>query len=212
MWALKIGGSILHAASDDGSGRALADARVALLMVLRREPGGFLLVPGGGHHADAVRAAQAAEGFDDDAAHVRALAAMDASAAELADLIGATARVIHHLHDARVAATAGYTPVWAPHADLAQDHTLPRDWTLTSDSIAAVAARRLALDGVCLLKRCAVPEGASAERLVASGIVDAQWPRWSQGIPSRVLGPEVWAVPDGLPDALGGMRTAGLSK
>lgn len=212
MWTLKIGGSILHAALDDGPARALSDARAALLMALRRDPGRFLLVPGGGRHADAVRAAQAAEGFDDDTAHVRALAAMDTSAAELAGLIGNTARVIRHLHEVRATTAAGLTPVWAPHADLAHDHTLPRDWTLTSDSIAAVAARRLALDGVCLLKRCAVPAGASAERLVASRIVDAQWPRWSQGIPSRVLGPEVWAVPDGLRDALGGMRTAGLSK
>jgi len=212
MWALKIGGSILHAAqdhgSDDGSGKTLADARAALLEALRREPGRFLLVPGGGHHADAVRTAQLSEGFDDDTAHVRALAAMDTCAAELADLLGTTARFIQHLSDAPAVARDGRTPVWAPHADLANDHTIPRNWSLTSDSIAALAARRLGLGGVCLLKSCAMPAGVSAAELAAAGVVDAEWPHWAQGLDSYVLGPEVWASPGHLCDVLSGVRPA----
>ncbi len=206
MWVLKIGGSILHAAPQDGAagggpGAALAEARDALLASLRRRPGCVLLVPGGGRHADAVRAAQRSEGFDDDTAHVHALAAMDTCAAELADLLGAAARVIHRLADARATAAAGLTPIWAPHAELVGDQTLPRTWGLTSDSIAAVAARRLSLDGVCLLKSCAVPEGASAQALADAGIVDGEWPGWTKGIASCVLGPEAWAVPDGFWEA-----------
>ncbi len=224
MWALKIGGSILRIASGgipiaarDALRREIgADitAKIAedLMAELKRQPGRFLLVPGGGRHADAVRAAQIAEGFDDDTAHIRALAAMDTCAAELADLLGATARVISKLADAGTTAADGLTPVWAPHAALAGDHTLPRDWTLTSDSIAALAARRLGLEGICLLKSCVVQGRASAVDLAAAGIVDAQWPRWSQGIPSRVLGPEVWAVPGGLRDALGRVPSASPSK
>lgn len=212
MWALKIGGSILHVASDHGadggSGQSPTAARAALLEALRRDPVRFLLVPGGGRHADAVRVAQAAEGFDDDTAHVRALAAMDTCAAELANLLGATARVIQHLSDARATAAGGYTPVWAPFADLADDHAIPRNWSLTSDSIAALAARRLGLDGVCLLKSCAVPAGWGAVELVAAGIVDGEWSQWAQGISSQVLGPEVWAVPGRLCDVLSSVRPA----
>jgi len=224
MWALKIGGSILDAALVDTPVAArdavrreigasiTAKIAVDLMAELKRQPGCLLLVPGGGHYADAVRAAQVAEGFDDDTAHVRALAAMDTCAAELADLIGATARVVHHLSDARATAARGFTPVWAPHADLANDHTIPRNWSLTSDSIAAVAARRLDLDGVCLLKSCAVPAGASAADLAAAGVVDAEWPRISCTLNSCVLGPEVWAPPGGLRNALGGMHLATPSR
>lgn len=183
VWALKIGGSILHAAPDG----PLAAARDALFEDLRREPGRFLLVPGGGRYADAVRSAQAAEGFDDDAAHVRALAAMDRSASEIAERLGATAQLVACLRDAPVVASGGITPVWAPHAELAADHSLPRNWGLSSDSIAAVAARRLGLAGVCLLKSCAVPAHASAEDLAAAGIVDAEWPRQAAGLQGRVV-------------------------
>jgi uridylate kinase len=198
MWVLKIGGSILHAASHDGSGDgacdAFADARGALLEALTRQPGRFLLVPGGGRHADAVRSAQREQGFDDDAAHVLALAAMDLCAAELAALLGGTARVITRLADAPATVATGFTPVWAPHTELAGDHTLPRNWGLTSDSIAAVAARRLGLDGVCLLKSCTVPEGASPQQLAAAGVVDAEWPRQIEGLRARVVAPTGWAT------------------
>lgn len=183
VWALKVGGSIFHAAPEDPS----AAARDALFEDLRRQPGRFLLVPGGGRHADAVRAAQRVEGFDDETAHVRALAAMDRCACELADLLGDSARVVTRLADAPATAASGITPVWAPHAELADDHSLPRTWGLTSDSIAAVAARRLGLAGVCLLKSCEVPADASAEQLAAAGIVDAEWPRQSAGLPVTVL-------------------------
>ena len=188
MWALKLGGSILHCAADD----PLVAARERLFETLRRQPARFLLVPGGGHHADAVRAAQQEDGFDDDTAHLQALAAMDASASDCAALLRGTARVITRLQDAPATLAAGVTPVWAPHDDLAGDHTLPRNWYLTSDSIAAVAARRLGLAGVALLKSCAVPEGASAEALVVAGIVDAEWPRQSAGLQTMVLGPSQW--------------------
>ncbi len=203
MWVLKIGGSILHAASHDGSGdgpcNAFADARDALLEELTRQPGRFLLVPGGGRHADAVRSAQREQGFDDDAAHVLALAAMDLCAAELAALLGGTARVITRLADAPATVATGFTPVWAPHTELAGDHTLPRNWGLTSDSIAAVAARRLGLDGVCLLKSCTVPEGASPQQLAAAGVVDAEWPRQIEGLRARVVAPTDWATSAAVP-------------
>ena len=183
MWALKIGGSILHLQSGD----PLAAERDVLFRRLRAEPGRFLLVPGGGHHADAVRAAQQAEGFSDDTAHSRALAAMDVCAGELAEILGETARVVTRLVDAPAIAASVTTPIWAPHAELACDHTLPRTWDLTSDSIAAIAARRLGLAGVCLLKSCEVPPGAAAEALATAGIVDAEWPCQSAGLRTAVL-------------------------
>jgi len=189
MWALKLGGSILHLSPED----PLAAARDALFEALRRAPGRWLLVPGGGRHADAVRKAQREEGFDDDTAHLRALAAMDVCAHELADLLGDTARVITRCADAPALAAAGITPVWAPCADVARDPTLPRHWGLTSDSIAAVATRRLGLTGVVLLKSCEIPLDASAEQLAAAGIVDAEWPRQIAGLQSRLLGPAGWA-------------------
>lgn len=188
MWALKVGGSILHAAGSD----PLAAARDALLHHLRSQPGRYLLVPGGGRHADAVRAAQTTAGFDDDTAHVRALAAMDTCAVELAGLLGGCARVIRRLSDAPRIAADVLTPIWAPSADLATDRVLPRNWRLTSDSIAAVAARRLALDGVCLLKSCMVTDATNAQALADRGVVDAEWPWQVAGLRSLVLGPGQW--------------------
>lgn len=190
MWALKLGGSILHLSAED----PLAAARDLLFERLRALPGRFLLVPGGGRHAEAVRAAQQVEGFDEDTAHTQALVAMDRCAGELAELLGVGARVLARLADAPRLAATGVTPVWAPHADLAADHTLPRSWGLSSDSIAAVAARRLGLPGVVLLKACDTPPDASAERLAAAGVVDSEWPRQVAGLPWRVMGPADWTA------------------
>ncbi len=204
MWALKIGGSILHATP----GGSLADACDALIDDLRSQPAGCLLVPGGGRHADAVREAQAREGFDDDSAHVRALVAVDDCAAELAARLGSSARVVVRLADAFAAVTVGVTPIWAPHADLAGDLSVPRNWGLTSDSLAAIAAQRLQLKGVCLLKACDVPAHGSAQTLADLGIVDVEWPRWVAGLSHRVLGPGTWAARGGLQAALREARLA----
>ena len=61
-------------------------------------------------------------------------------------------------------------------------HALPQDWSTTSDSIAALLARKLGLRRVVLIKSCAVPEGLSIAQAAKSGIVDAALPAASQGL------------------------------
>jgi len=194
VWVLKLGGSLLHA----HRGASLKAARQQLFSCLRRSPARHLLVTGGGRYADAVRTEQASRGFDDAEAHLLALRAMDQTATELGIALGDAARVIARLDQVTAVLAGGQIPIWAPAEALARDPDLPQTWDLTSDSIAALAARRLNADGVCLLKSCAVTPGQSAEELSVLGITDRVWPNMVSGLPFSVLGPDRWEEAPGL--------------
>lgn len=53
---------------------------------------------------------------------------------------------------------------------------LPCDWTTTSDSIAALLARKLAAERLVLLKSCKLPESLDLETAATQGIVDPVLP------------------------------------
>src|SRR5690606_13928197 len=128
---LKLGGSLAE------SGRL----RVLLALVSRARRS-VVVVPGGGAFADAVRETQHALGFSDEAAHDMALLAMhqmaDAMIALEPRLMGAETLIgiARAWHRRRI-------PVWLPASLCAGDRLIPRDWSITSDGLAARLAERL---------------------------------------------------------------------
>jgi len=167
---IKLGGSLL---SDPTDGRLqrwcdwLAGAGA----------GRSIVVAGGGPFADAVRASQARWGFADDVAHRMALRAMDQYALMLA---GSRPGFVATDEIARMAdlCAAGRTPVWMPARELDTLLDLPRDWRVTSDSLAAWLTHRLRLPRVLLVKSCAIPQAPLSE-LARCGVVDAWLPTFA---------------------------------
>lgn len=188
---LKIGGSLLEA----------GHFRATLALVARaRRP--VVVVPGGGPFADAVREAQTRFGFSDAAAHDMSLLAMQQMAAAIVD--GAPRFVAAETPLAMKRAWRGRrVPVWLPANLCASDLRIPRDWSITSDGLAARFAERLEGAEVALVKSCAVPRGASPETMARLGIVDTVFPAIVRraGLPWHVLGPGETATLAGLIDA-----------
>lgn len=73
-----------------------------------------------------------------------------------------------------IAADAFYTP--------SDGDALPRDWSTTSDSIAAYLATKLSIGRLVLIKSCAVAKGLTIEQAVQSGVVDASLPAAGRGL------------------------------
>lgn len=188
---LKLGGSLAE------SGRL----RTLLALVARaRRP--VVVVPGGGAFADAVRETQYALGFSDETAHDMALLAMhqmaDAMIALEPRLMGAETLIgiARAWHRRRI-------PVWLPAALCAGDRRIPRDWTITSDGLAARLAERLGDVELVLVKSRTVKRGASARTLARQGIVDPVFPLIAEraDLAWRVLGPGENKVLSDLLDA-----------
>lgn len=162
----------------------------------RTEP--TVLVPGGGPFADAVRMAQPAMGFDDDAAHDMGLLAMAQYGRALASLGG------FPIADSLVAIEAVLAseriPVWLPWPMLRDAPDIPRSWDVTSDSLALWLARVLGARRVVLVKPWA-PASADAD-IVAVGLVDAEFPQFRARFNGKV---EIIAA-----SALGGGLLTGI--
>lgn len=168
--------------------------------------GHVVLVPGGGPFADAVRAAQGRMGFDDRTAHRLALAAMEQYAGALAALEpalvpSASAAAIHRaLRGVKV-------PVWCPLRMVLAADDVPAAWDMTSDSLAAWLAGRLAAQRVLMIKQIK-PAGArlDAHDLAALNLVDPRFSDFLQrsGAAAYLAGPEdhaqaAAAIRNGLP-------------
>ncbi len=181
---LKLGGSLAE------SGRL---RRLLSLVSRARRP--VVVVPGGGAFADAVRETQKKLGFSDEAAHDMALLAMhqmaDAMIALAPRLVGAESLIgiTRAWHRRRI-------PVWLPASLCAGDRRIPRDWSITSDGLAARLAERLGDVELVLVKSRAVRKTASAKTLARQGIVDPVFPLIAEraGLAWRVLGPNDDAV------------------
>lgn len=158
---LKLGGSLLE------NGR-LEDVLARVGASERR----IVVVPGGGPFADAVRDVQSALGLSDAAAHHLAILAMHQSAHVMVAL-QPRLLAVETLTDIRRAWRSGHIPIWLPLKLALRDPTLPADWSLTSDGLAARLAVRLGGLPVALVKSCRVPQVRSVEELAAAGIVDS---------------------------------------
>lgn len=194
---IKVGGSLAE------TGRL---AGVLSLLAGARRP--VIVVPGGGQFADKVRDLQNVLQLDDKSAHKLAMLGMH-QMAEIyfakeprfapADSIEGIERVL----------ASGNVPVWLPFQMCQNDETIPADWTITSDGLAARLAERLGGLPVVLLKSADVDAAAKLDDLVDEDIVDAAFPGIVRRarLDWRILGPD----DDAALEALLGSGSAALS-
>jgi len=136
---VKVGGGLLR---DQGlSGLRRACDEVGALAAGRP----VLVVPGGGPFADAVRAVDAQVGLSDRVAHVLAMQAMDQLGVLLAALLPDAEPVADLVAPARLA-------VLGVHAAFADRADVPASWSVTSDSLAVLAAGAIGAEEAVLLK------------------------------------------------------------
>ena len=166
MWVVKLGGSLANHPDD---------LRRWLKELAEAGQGNVVVVPGGSIFADWVRGAQKQWGFDDAAAHAMGLRAMELYGLMLCGLqkglipASTEAEIRNALQEKQV-------PVWLPVQTLASEDLSP-SWDVTSDSLAAWLARRLAAERLVLVKSCPLPEGEmEMAELSTKGIVDAAFP------------------------------------
>lgn len=119
-------------------GGSLFDRVVPLLDLLREAGRPVLIVPGGGKFADLVRRLDVSE----DAAHWMAIAGMEQFSWYIAS---------HGIPTASALALPAEVTVLLPYCALRRADPLPHSWDVTSDTIAAWAARELPAD-LLLLK------------------------------------------------------------
>jgi len=150
---VKIGGGLLRDEGVEGLRRACAEA----IELAARQP--VLVVPGGGPFADAVRAVDEQVGLGDATAHALALGAMDQLGLLLRALLPG-AQLITDLVAPRSLALLQCAPAFLDRPEV------PESWTVTSDSLAVLAAGAIGAQETILLKPVA-------------GIL----PRWPSGDP-----------------------------
>ena len=124
---VKVGGGLLRDQGLEGLRRACAEATE----IAASRP--VLVVPGGGPFADAVRAVDEQVGLDDATAHALALQAMDQLGVLLRPLLPA-AELLDDLVTPRALGLLQVAPAFAGRPDV------PESWTVTSDSLAVLAA------------------------------------------------------------------------
>ncbi len=179
MWVVKLGGSLADYPDD---------LRRWLKVLSETGQGQVIIVPGGSFFADRVRETQKKWGFDDAAAHAMGLRAMEQFGLMLCGLqkglvpARSETEIRKVLHEKQV-------PVWLPVQTLASEDLSP-SWDVTSDSLAAWLARRLAAERLVLVKSCLLPKGEMGmAELSRKGIVDAAFPGF---VDAAVF--EVWLV------------------
>ena len=112
----------------------------------------LVVVPGGGPFADQVRDAQKRMDFSDNAAHAMAILAMDQFGYVILDRHERLAPA-RSLEEIEQAVEAGKIPVWLPSALAIFVPDIRASWDITSDSLAAWLAGKLAADALLLIKQ-----------------------------------------------------------
>ena len=174
MWIIKIGGSLAtHPALASWLARLATDSE-------RR----WLLVPGGGPYADAVRAVDAHWKLPTRDAHRLAIHAMGLYARQLQALEPRLPLLTTRMGVLAAPASA----IWLPHPDLLPG--LPEGWDVTADCIALWLAQQWSAEGLVLLKAAPRPAVASLKALAAAGCIDAEFPHLHAQAPEL---PVYWA-------------------
>jgi 5-(aminomethyl)-3-furanmethanol phosphate kinase len=152
--------------------------------------GRLVIVPGGGPFADAVRAAQCAMGFDDRAAHYMALLAMEQFGHALISRHGLLAPA-DSIEAIWCEVARQRVPVWMPSRMIAAASDIAESWDVTSDSLAAWLAGKLAASRLLLIKHLESPVAqAHLAELAASGVVDRAFPQYirANAVPVSIVG------------------------
>jgi 5-(aminomethyl)-3-furanmethanol phosphate kinase len=140
---IKVGGALLSL--EDALPRALS-----ALEHLSLEHS-FLVLPGGGPFADAVRSVDQAHSLSNDDAHWMSILGMDQYAILLASRIR-NAELVSRRGEIARAAARGKVPVLAPYRWLREADPLPHSWDVTSDSITAWVAADIGAQRLILIK------------------------------------------------------------
>lgn len=173
---VKLGGS-LHR----------APGLVACLKTFAGAADGIVLVPGGGPFADTVRRVQAQSGISDAAAHLMAMLAMEQYGLMLCDLEPGLVPV-KTLENINSTVAQGRTPVWLPSEMCRNAPDISENWSVTSDSLAAWLAIKLAAESLTLIKSVR-PADADPTAMAIAGWVDKAFPFFANkfGGPVHVL-------------------------
>jgi aspartokinase-like uncharacterized kinase len=166
MWVIKLGGSML--------GSAALPHWLSLLA--RHGNGKVVIVPGGSVFADAVRQAQGLSGTNDGLAHELALLAMDQFGLLLAGMQPGLVTAASELEIAE-RGWQHQTVVWLPSQMVLADSSVEQSWRVTSDSLSAWLANKLAADQLLLIKSVDLNpyqqnQLALARTLLDDGVVD----------------------------------------
>ncbi len=165
MWVVKIGGSLL------GS----PELERWLEIFVKYSDGKIVIVPGGGVFADAVRQAQKISKISDVTAHKLAVLAMDQFGHLLHSINPKLATASTELEiDERTWQHRAI--VWLPSHMVLSDETIPKNWDVTSDSIAAWLAEKLDAAHLILLKSDKPDESKlSLKAITNNGLVDFEF-------------------------------------
>lgn len=154
------------------------------------------MIVGGGETVESMRILNRHEAFDQEAMHWRCIRLMDATLECVSEKFPEFPVVSHStqftsLQNEMENWLKGKGPskttkqIWlvrvgAFHHPDARDG-LPRGWSVTSDSLAWVLAKKLSIARICLLKSCTVPSTASMMELASLGVVDEYFPSLCDG-------------------------------
>lgn len=165
MWVVKLGGSLAEDSSLQEWLRTLAEYG----------RGRVVIVPGGGRFADQIRMMQQCWKFNDRIAHSMALLSMHQIGLLF---LGLEPRLeLCRTQEIPAALRRWKAAVWLPQiAELDQDG-VPASWAVTSDSLAAWLAGKIAAKRLVLVKS-KVSTTQDPILLRNAGIVDAAFPDW----------------------------------
>jgi len=167
LWVIKLGGSLL--------GSAALPHWLSLLA--KHGNGKVVIVPGGSVFADAVRQAQSLSGVSDGLAHELALLAMDQFGLLLAGMQPGLVTAANELEIAE-RGWQHQTVVWLPSQMVLADSAVEQSWRVTSDSLSAWLASKLAADQLLLVKSVDLSpyqqgQAGLAKAMLDDGVVDA---------------------------------------
>lgn len=181
MWVVKLGGSLIFSPE--------LSPWISALTAPGNTP--LVVVPGGGPFADEVRRVQKARSFDDAMAHRMAVLATEQYGLMLCTFSdrlvpAATASEIRNIQQ------AGRVPVWMAGMMTRNAADIEACWDVSSDSLAAWLAVKLAASALLLIKSAQPPKNlVTASALSQSGLVDPAFPGMVRGaaFAIRCLGP-----------------------
>ncbi len=162
MWVVKLGGSLL----------GTPELQEWLDMLATQGDGRVVIVPGGGIFAETVRHAQRQVGFDNTAAHHMALLAMEQYGLVLKSMQPKLVTAVSELEIAE-RSWQHRAIVWLPSRMVLKDETIPRNWDVSSDSLASWLAGKIGASRLVLVKHAEIQnEPAQVAHLMADEVLD----------------------------------------